>query len=127
MARAGATTTASDVAPDCLFCAIADGRVPSDQLYADERVVAFRDIAPKSPVHVLVISRDHIASAADLTDDHADLLGRVFAVGAEVARREGVAYSGYRIVTNIGGQGGQTVNHLHFHVMGGRPFSWPPG
>ena len=112
---------------DCLFCGIAEGRIPSDQVHADDRVVAFRDIAPKSPVHVLVIPREHIGSAADLTEDHADLLGRLFAVGAEVARREGIADAGYRVVTNIGGNGGQSVDHLHFHVMGGRAFSWPPG
>lgn len=112
---------------DCLFCGIASGRIPSDQVHADDQVVAFRDISPKAPVHVLVIPREHIGSAADLTEAHAELLGRLFAVGAEVARREGIAEAGYRVVTNIGGHGGQSVGHLHFHVMGGRPFAWPPG
>jgi histidine triad (HIT) family protein len=78
-------------------------------------------------VHVLVIPREHLASAAVLTEDHAALLGRIFAVAADIARDEGIADAGYRVTTNIGGHGGQTVAHLHFHVMGGRPFTWPPG
>lgn len=112
---------------DCLFCGIADGDVPSDQVHADEQVVAFRDIAPRSPVHVLVIPREHLVSAAALTEAHATLVGRVFAVAAQVAREQGIADSGYRITTNIGRDGGQTVAHLHFHLMGGRSFTWPPG
>lgn len=112
---------------DCLFCGIADGDIPSDQVHSDDLVVAFRDIAPRAPVHVLVIPRDHIASAAQLTEGDGPLLGRMFAVTAEVARREGVAEEGYRVTTNVGAHGGQTVHHLHLHVMGGRPFTWPPG
>jgi histidine triad (HIT) family protein len=112
---------------DCLFCGIADGDVPSAQVHADDLVVAFRDVTPRAPVHVLVIPREHLASAAALSEEHASLVGRIFAVAAEVARQEGVAESGYRITTNVGVDGGQTVSHLHFHVMGGRPFSWPPG
>jgi histidine triad (HIT) family protein len=112
---------------DCVFCGIADGDIPSKQLHADELVVAFRDNAPRAPVHALVIPREHIASAADLTDASGALLGRLFAVATEVARQEGIADSGYRITTNIGRDGGQTVAHLHFHVMGGRSFTWPPG
>jgi histidine triad (HIT) family protein len=112
---------------DCLFCGIADGDIPSTQVHADDLVVAFRDIAPRAPVHFLVIPREHINSAAALTEDHGPLLGRMFAVAANVARRDGIEDDGYRITTNIGGHGGQTVKHLHLHVMGGRPFSWPPG
>jgi histidine triad (HIT) family protein len=112
---------------DCLFCGIADGDIPSTQVHADDVVVAFRDIAPRAPVHVLVIPREHIASAADLTEDHAALMGRLFATAAEIARSEGIAEGGYRVVTNVGPDGGQTVNHLHLHVMGGRAFTWPPG
>jgi histidine triad (HIT) family protein len=78
-------------------------------------------------VHLLVIPREHLASAAALNEEHAPLLGRIFAVVAKVARREGIEDAGYRITSNIGGHGGQTVPHLHFHVMGGRPFAWPPG
>lgn len=112
---------------DCLFCAIVAGDVPSNQVHADDAVVAFRDVAPRAPTHILVVSREHISSAADLTDAHGPLLGRLFAVAAEVARGEGIAESGYRLVANVGRWGGQTVNHLHFHLLGGRPFGWPPG
>ena len=90
-------------------------------------VIAFRDIAPRAPTHILIISRDHIASAADLTEDHAAMLGRLFAVAAKIARDEGIADGGYRLVSNVGRWGGQTVDHLHVHLLGGRPFSWPPG
>jgi histidine triad (HIT) family protein len=112
---------------DCLFCAIAAGEIASTQVHADDRVVAFRDIAPRAPTHIVIVTREHIASAADLTEEHAPLAGHVLAVAAAVARSEGIAEGGYRLVTNIGAWGGQTVGHLHFHLMGGRPFSWPPG
>ena len=113
--------------PDCLFCRIAAGTVPSTQVHADDRVLAFRDIAPKAPVHVLLIPRRHIGSAADLGEDHGALLGHLFTIANEVAEREGVAESGYRIVTNIGPDSGYSVPHLHFHLLGGRRMSWPPG
>jgi histidine triad (HIT) family protein len=113
--------------PGCLFCRIVAGDLPSTQVASDEHVIAFRDIAPRAPTHILVIPREHIASAADLTADDGPLLGRLFAMAAEVARAEGIAGRGYRIVTNIGTWGGQTVDHLHFHVLGGRAFTWPPG
>ena len=112
---------------DCLFCAIAAGQIPATIVHADDQVVAFRDIAPRAPTHIIVIPRAHLASAAELTDEHAALTGHLLAVAASVARAEGIAEGGYRIVTNIGQWGGQTVDHLHFHLMGGRPFSWPPG
>jgi histidine triad (HIT) family protein len=112
---------------DCLFCAIAAGEIPSTQVHADDRVVAFRDIAPRAPTHIVIITRAHIASVAELTEEHAALTGHLLAVAASVARDEGIAEGGYRIVTNIGPWGGQTVGHLHFHLMGGRPFTWPPG
>jgi histidine triad (HIT) family protein len=113
--------------PTCLFCRIVAGEIPSDRVVEDDQLVAFRDIAPRSPTHILLVPRDHIASAAKLTEDDAGLLGRIFATAAEIARSEGIADRGYRIVTNIGEWGGQSVDHLHFHLMGGRPFSWPPG
>ena len=112
---------------DCLFCGIADGDIPSTQVHTDDLVVAFRDIAPRAPVHVLLIPREHIPSAAQLTEEHAALLGRLFSVAADVARNEGIAEDGYRVTTNVGSNGGQTVDHLHLHLMGGRPFTWPPG
>jgi histidine triad (HIT) family protein len=113
--------------PDCLFCRIVADEVPSTKVHQDDLVVAFRDIAPRAPTHILIIPRDHIASAADLTEAHAAMLGRLFAVGARLAREEGIAEGGYRLVSNVGRWGGQTVDHLHFHLLGGRPFSWPPG
>jgi histidine triad (HIT) family protein len=112
---------------DCLFCRIVAGEIPSTRVAEDEHVVAIRDISPRAPTHVLLLPREHIRSAAELTEGDAALLGRLFASAAEIARNEGVAEGGYRIVTNIGSWGGQTVDHLHFHLMGGRAFSWPPG
>jgi histidine triad (HIT) family protein len=113
--------------PNCLFCRIAAGTVSSTKVHEDDVVFAFRDIAPRAPTHILVIPRDHIASAADLTQDHGPMLGRLFATIAEIARREGIADAGYRLVSNVGRWGGQTVDHLHIHLLGGRPFKWPPG
>ena len=113
--------------PACVFCRIVAGEIPSTRVVEDDAVIAFRDIAPKAPIHVLVIPREHIPSAADLTEEDGPVLGRLFATAAGVARSEGIADAGYRIVTNIGALGGQTVDHLHFHVMGGRQFRWPPG
>jgi histidine triad (HIT) family protein len=113
--------------PDCLFCKIAAGQIPSTKVHEDEAVVAFRDVAPRAPTHILVIPRDHIASAAELTEDHGPMLGRLFATIAEIARREGIADAGYRLVSNVGRWGGQTVDHLHVHLLGGRAFEWPPG
>ena len=113
--------------PGCLFCRIVAGEIPSTQVAADDAIVAFRDIAPRAPTHILVVPRAHIPSAADLVAEDGELLGRIFATTATIARDEGIAEGGYRIVTNIGTWGGQTVDHLHFHLMGGRAFSWPPG
>lgn len=113
--------------PSCLFCRIVADELPSTRVHEDDAVIAFRDIAPRAPTHVLVIPRKHIASAADLTEAHGPILGRLFAVAADIARSEGIADAGYRVVTNVGRWGGQSVDHLHFHVMGGRAFDWPPG
>ena len=113
--------------PDCLFCKIVAGTIPSTKVHEDDLVVAFRDIAPRAPTHILVVPRDHIASAADLTEEHGAMLGRLFATAAELARAEGIADAGYRIVSNVGRWGGQSVDHLHFHLLGGRSFEWPPG
>ncbi len=112
---------------DCLFCRIAAGEVPSTKVHEDDVVVAIRDIAPRAPTHILLMPREHIASAAELTEAHGPLLGHLFAVAAQVARDEGIEESGYRLVSNVGRWAGQTVDHLHVHLMGGRSFSWPPG
>lgn len=113
--------------PACLFCRIVAGEIPSTRVAEDDLAIAIRDIAPRAPTHILVMPRDHVASAADLTDADAPLTGHLLAVAAQIARDEGIADGGYRIVTNIGAWGGQSVDHLHFHLMGGRPFTWPPG
>lgn len=127
---AGSAETASAAPrrdPACLFCRIVAGEIPSTRVAEDEHAIAIRDVAPRAPTHILVMPRDHIASAAELTDADAPLVGRIFAMAAELARAEGIADGGYRIVTNVGPWGGQSVDHLHFHLMGGRAFGWPPG
>lgn len=109
----------------CLFCRIVAGEIPATLIAESASAVAFRDIAPKAPVHVLVIPRRHIGSLAE-ADDSAEL-GEVLTLAAVVAAQEGVAATGYRVVTNVGEDGGQSVGHLHFHVLGGRALGWPPG
>jgi histidine triad (HIT) family protein len=113
--------------PDCLFCKIVAGEVPSEQVHSDDLVVAIRDIQPKAPTHVLFLPRVHIRSAAELTDADGPLLGRLFGAAADFAWKAGIADAGYRLVTNIGAWGGQTVPHLHVHLLGGRSMTWPPG
>jgi histidine triad (HIT) family protein len=115
------------MATDCLFCRIVAGDLPSTKVHEDDHVLAIRDIAPASPTHILVLPKQHIASALDLTDADAPLVGRMLAVAADLARSEGIADAGYRLVSNVGAWGGQSVDHLHIHLMGGRAFAWPPG
>ena len=112
---------------DCLFCSIAAGELPADLVHEDELVIAFRDINPQAPTHILVIPREHVGSAAELTAAHDGLWARLLHLSHELAVAEGIAESGYRVVTNVGRDGGQTVGHLHLHLLGGRPMSWPPG
>lgn len=111
----------------CIFCGIAQGSVPANVVYQNDDVVAFRDLNPQAPTHVLVIPRRHVASIDAMGDGDEELIGRVFAAAKAVAREQGIDASGYRLVTNIGNDAGQTVAHLHVHVLGGRPMSWPPG
>jgi histidine triad (HIT) family protein len=113
--------------PDCLFCRIVAGELPSTLVHEADDVIAIQDIAPRAPTHILIMSSEHIPSAADLRAEDGPLLGRIFEVAATIAGSEGIADQGYRVVTNVGRWGGQTVDHLHFHLMGGRSFSWPPG
>ena len=112
---------------DCLFCKIVAGDIPSAKVYEDDKVYAFRDIEPQAPVHILIIPKEHIASANELTEENASIVGHIFAVAAKIAKDEGIAEGGYRIVNNCGEDGGQTVKHLHFHMLGGRSLAWPPG
>lgn len=104
---------------ECIFCRIAAGEAPSDTLYRDEEVVAFRDINPRAPVHILVIPRRHIPTVANLAPDQAVLAGRLILVANELARREGIAERGYRLLIACGRGGGQVVPHMHLHLMGG--------
>jgi histidine triad (HIT) family protein len=112
---------------NCLFCKLADGQIAGDIVYADEDVVAFKDINPQAPVHILIIPRRHIPSIADVTAEDGPLLGILFSVAARLAHKLGVDEGGYRVVSNVGRDAGQSVLHLHFHLLGDRKFAWPPG
>lgn len=115
-----------DSDPACLFCRIVAGEIPSDRVFEDDEVIAFRDVAPRAPTHVLVIPRRHVPDVHALNDDDAALLARCFAALRHVADAEGLK-TGYRVVTNVGADAGQSVFHLHFHLLGGRGLGWPPG
>lgn len=112
---------------DTIFSKIINGEIPADIVYEDDDVIAFRDINPQAPTHVLVIPRVRIRTINDLDADHAAIVGRMYLAAAAIARNEGIAESGYRTVMNCNGDGGQTVFHLHLHVLGGRALTWPPG
>lgn len=111
---------------DCLFCKIIDKQIPSDCIYEDELVYAFNDIDAQAPVHFLIVPKEHIESADDLTESNKELIGHIFLVAQKIAKEKGLT-KGYRIVNNCKEDGGQTVNHIHFHVLGGRSMQWPPG
>ncbi len=111
----------------CLFCKIIAGTIPAKTVYEDDRCIAIRDINPQAPTHVLVIPRTHVATINDLEEQHEALAGHLLRVGAKVARDEVIDQRGYRLVFNTNGDAGQTVFHIHLHVVGGRPLGWPPG
>ena len=110
-----------------IFARIIQGEIPARKVYEDEHVVAFHDVSPQAPVHVLVVPRKPLVNIASAGPEDAELLGRCLLAAAEVARLLGLEEDGYRVVTNIGRDGGQSVFHLHLHVLGGRPLTWPPG
>lgn len=112
---------------DCLFCRIVAGELPADVIHETDHVLAFRDIDPKAPKHILIIPKRHVASLEAAEDGDQELLGAVMLAARDVARSEGIAESGFRAVANTGDDGGQAVHHLHVHVLGGRALSWPPG
>ncbi len=112
---------------DCLFCKIAAGETDTDLIYEDEKVVAFSDINPQAPVHILIVPKKHISTINDISEDNSELLGHVYQTAADLAEKNNIAESGYRIVSNCGDDGGQTVYHIHFHLFGGRVMQWPPG
>ncbi len=113
--------------PNCIFCKIVAGEIPAAKIYEDDRAVVFRDINPQAPTHALVIPRAHVASLNEAGEGEEALLGHLLLVAARVAREEGLADSGYRTVINTGAEAGQTVFHIHVHVLAGRRLSWPPG
>ncbi len=112
---------------DCLFCGIVERKIKGTIVYEDESIVAFEDIRPKAPVHLLIIPRKHIATLSDLEPDDVSLVGEIFRVANKLAQEYGIAEKGFRVVVNCGADAGQTVFHLHYHLLGGRHFTWPPG
>lgn len=112
---------------DCIFCKIINGEIPSTKVYEDDKVFAFKDISPEAPVHVLIVPKKHIESTNDLNENNSSIIAHIFTVASKIANEQGIKDSGYRIVNNCGEDGGQTVNHIHFHLLGGRNLSWPPG
>jgi histidine triad (HIT) family protein len=111
----------------CLFCGIVEGEVSADVVHRSDRVLAFRDVNPQAPVHLLLIPKEHVASMRELGEEHAGMLAELFRTAAHLAKAEGVDRSGWRMVANVGADAGQTVDHLHFHLLGGRRMAWPPG
>lgn len=112
---------------DCIFCKIVNDEIPTTKIYEDDKVVAFNDINPQSPVHILVIPKDHIPSMNDIDETNVEILSHIIFSIKKIAKDKNLVDKGYRIVNNCGEQGGQTVNHLHFHLLGGRNMQWPPG
>lgn len=113
--------------PQCLFCRIAAGEIPADVVRSDDDLVAFRDINPQAPSHILLIPRKHISSVSELSREDAEVMGKLFLGAKELAREEGIEEGGYRMVVNAGPNAGQTVFHIHLHLLGGRGMGWPPG
>ena len=114
------------MAEDCIFCKIAGGQIGA-LVYEDDQVAAFNDLKPQAPVHVLIVPKKHIEKIADIRDDDAHLIGHILVVANKIAEERGVAEDGYRVVVNNGAGAGQSVWHVHFHLLGGRPMRWPPG
>jgi histidine triad (HIT) family protein len=112
---------------DCLFCSIVEGKIKGEIIYQDDLVLAFKDIRPAAPVHVLIVPRKHIESVSSLQSEDTPVVGAIFLAAAKLAKDLGVAESGYRVVVNNGADAGQSVFHLHYHLLGGRPMRWPPG
>lgn len=112
---------------DCIFCKIVNKEIPSTKVYEDDKVLAFKDISPEAPVHIVIVPKEHIRSANELNENNASIVAHIFTIINKIAEEQGIKDSGYRIINNCGEHGGQTVNHIHFHLLGGRNLSWPPG
>lgn len=112
---------------NCIFCKIVKGEIPSKKVYEDELILVFKDISPEAPTHVLIIPKKHIKSLNDLNENDANIIAHIYIKLKELAQQLGIKENGYRIVSNCGEHGGQTVEHIHFHLLGGRSLQWPPG
>ncbi|KAJ53858.1 histidine triad (HIT) family protein [Clostridium tetanomorphum] len=112
---------------NCIFCKIIKGEIPSEKIYEDDLILSFKDINPEAPMHVLIIPKKHISSLNELKEEDSKIISHIFIVAKEIAKKLGIDEKGYRIVTNCGEDGGQTVEHIHFHMLGGRLLQWPPG
>lgn len=112
---------------NCIFCKIANGEIPTSLVYEDDLVAAFNDLEPQAPVHILIVPKEHISSALELTEQNSSVVAHIFEVAAKIARDMGFDKTGFRLVNNCGEDGGQTVQHLHFHLLAGRGLQWPPG
>ncbi len=112
---------------DCLFCKIVAGEIPSTKVYEDDAVYAFRDIEPQAPEHIIIVPKNHMASANEINVENSVVIGKIFEAVAKIAKELGFAEKGYRVVNNCGEDGGQTVGHIHFHLLAGRNLQWPPG
>ncbi len=121
----GVITKENIMSDNCLFCKIARGDIPADILYEDDDILAFRDIAPQAPIHFLVIPKKHISGPSSVAPEDEQLMGKIMRKGSEIAQQEGIDH--YRVVFNNGEQAGQTVFHIHMHILGGRDMNWPPG
>lgn len=113
--------------PDDLFLKIINREIPADIIYETDEILAFRDINPQAPLHALIIPKEHIRTINDIESSHAEVIGKLFLAAAEIAKKEGVAQEGYRVVMNCNEAGGQAVYHIHLHILGGRQMGWPPG
>ena len=111
----------------CIFCKIIAGEIPAEILFQDDDVLCFRDVAPQAPTHMLVIPKKHIGSIAELEEADTNIAGKILVTATRMAKEQGISESGYRVVMNCGDEGGQTVGHIHMHVLGGRQMGWPPG
>jgi len=116
-----------NVLSDCIFCKIASGEIPGDIVYQDDSIIAINDIDPKAPVHILIMPKSHIPSLNELDEGSKDIVAHIFMAAAKIAKAKGIAEKGYRVVNNCGVEGGQSVAHIHFHLLGGRSMGWPPG
>lgn len=112
---------------DCLFCKITAGEIPSTKVYEDDAVYAFNDIAPQAPVHIIIVPKTHISSTNEITAENSAVIAKIYEAAAKIAKDLGFAENGYRIINNCGEDGGQTVGHIHFHLLAGRNLQWPPG